>query len=167
MTAGAKNIPKGYCFRFNSGQRCNGCNFNHTCSRCRTGKHPAKRCRSVKRASPVNLIPVVSRLPTPVSPKFLDNLLQGYDKDKREYLVQGFSFGFHLNSKGMSVSSQSTNLKSALENAKIVQEKLNKELLKDRIAGPSDSPPFSNFVCSPIGAVPKKQSGKFRLIHHL
>ena len=67
----------------------------------------------------------------------------------------------------MSVSSQSTNLKSALENAKIVQEKLNKELLKDRIAGPFDSPPFSNFVCSPIGAVPKKQSGKFRLIHHL
>lgn len=34
-------------------------------------------------------------------------------------------------------------------------------------AGPFDHAPFSNFVVSPIGAVPKKASGEVRVIHHL
>lgn len=34
-------------------------------------------------------------------------------------------------------------------------------------AGPFDSPPFANLAVSPIGAVPKKNSAKVRVIHHL
>ena len=34
-------------------------------------------------------------------------------------------------------------------------------------AGPFATPPFPNIVVSPIGAVPKKASGKIRVIHHL
>ncbi|XP_048587466.1 uncharacterized protein LOC125570208 [Nematostella vectensis] len=36
-----------------------------------------------------------------------------------------------------------------------------------RLAGPFDSPPFPVFRVSPLGAVPKKAPGEFRLIHHL
>ena len=36
-----------------------------------------------------------------------------------------------------------------------------------RVAAPFDSPPFPNFQVSPIGLVPKKDSGKFRTIFHL
>ena len=36
-----------------------------------------------------------------------------------------------------------------------------------RLAGPFTDPPFDDLRISPIGLVPKKESGKFRLIHHL
>lgn len=35
------------------------------------------------------------------------------------------------------------------------------------MAGPFDSPPFDNFRVSPVGLVPKKSPGEFRMIHHL
>lgn len=59
------------------------------------------------------------------------------------------------------------NHKSALDNADKVFEKLAKESLKHRIAGPFKKPPFVNLVCSPLGLVPKNVAGKFRLIHDL
>jgi hypothetical protein len=40
-------------------------------------------------------------------------------------------------------------------------------LVARRVAGPFDAPPFDNFVVSPLGLVPKKESNKFRLIHDL
>jgi len=44
---------------------------------------------------------------------------------------------------------------------------INKELNLGRIAGPFIQPPFLNFTVSPLGMVPKKDSGKFRMIHYL
>ena len=41
------------------------------------------------------------------------------------------------------------------------------ECLAGRTAGPFPSPPLPNFVVNPLGAVPKKKSGKWRLILHL
>ncbi|KAM3936673.1 uncharacterized protein RB166_018270 [Leptodactylus fuscus] len=35
------------------------------------------------------------------------------------------------------------------------------------MAGPFSEPPFLNFRVSPLGLVPKKEAGKYRLIHHL
>jgi len=35
------------------------------------------------------------------------------------------------------------------------------------IVGPFSRPPFDNFISSPLGIVPKKTPGEFRLIHHL
>ena len=37
----------------------------------------------------------------------------------------------------------------------------------DRIAGPFDQPPFESFWVSPLGLVPKKVPGEYRMIHHL
>lgn len=49
----------------------------------------------------------------------------------------------------------------------IVSDKVVKELLAGRMAGPLFDPPFSNLHCSPLGLVPKKDPSKFRMIHHL
>ena len=37
----------------------------------------------------------------------------------------------------------------------------------NRLSGPFTSPPFNPFIISPIGLIPKKDSGDFRLIHDL
>ena len=56
---------------------------------------------------------------------------------------------------------------SALENPLAVDAKLKKELDAQRLAGPFQSLPLSPFWVSPLGVVPKKVPGEFRLIHHL
>ena len=61
----------------------------------------------------------------------------------------------------------SKNLISAKENSSEVHRKINAEIEKGRVGGPYKTPPFPNMRCSPIGLVPKKAQGEFRLIHHL
>jgi hypothetical protein len=56
---------------------------------------------------------------------------------------------------------------SANENPGVVGAKLGKEIVAGRIVGPFSHPPFFNFRVSPLGVVPKKIPGEFRLIHHL
>ena len=58
------------------------------------------------------------------------------------------------------------NQRSVRDNLDIVQQKLNKEKAH-RIAGPFVSDLFPNMVYSPLGLVPKKEQGEFRLIHEL
>ena len=45
--------------------------------------------------------------------------------------------------------------------------KIKKETEALRLAGPFESPPFAEFRVSPLGVVPKKVPGEFRMIHHL
>ena len=61
----------------------------------------------------------------------------------------------------------SKNLPSATQHPQVVSETLAKEVELGRVAGPFNSPPFSNLQVSPIGVIPKKHSDKFRLIFHL
>ena len=53
-------------------------------------------------------------------------------------------------------------VKGPLENAK-----LSTELYTDRLAGPFSTPPFPLSRICPLGLVPKKIEGVFRLIQHL
>ena len=62
-------------------------------------------------------------------------------------------------------SSSAKNLLSALENLLVVDAKVKKELEAHGLAGPFLSPPMSPFT--PLGVIPKKEPGEFRLIHHL
>ena len=62
---------------------------------------------------------------------------------------------------------EAPNLLSAVKNPKAVTAKLSKELDAHRLVGPFSSPPFQVFRISPLGLVPKKIEGEFRLIHHL
>ena len=48
-----------------------------------------------------------------------------------------------------------------------VHAKLKKELIMNRIAGPSEEPPIDNFRISPLGCVLKKEQNSFRIIHDL
>ena len=59
------------------------------------------------------------------------------------------------------------NLLSATTYPKAVDEKLAKEIQLGRIVGPFDGQPFPVFHVSPLGLIPKKVPGEFRLIHHL
>ena len=46
-------------------------------------------------------------------------------------------------------------------------DKLRKEIAAGRIVGPYDAPPFQPFHISPLALRPKKQLGKYRLLHNL
>ena len=82
-------------------------------------------------------------------------------------LSTGFKFGFPLHFRGDRVSFFANNPISAQHNSEIVSAKISKELAAGRLAGPFDSPPLPNFRVSPLGVVPKKSPGEYRLIHHL
>ena len=106
-------------------------------------------------------------LPTPVRIERLLPFLCGYDAQVVSFLKNGFTFGFPLHFSGPRVSFYAKNLASAYQNPEIVSAKLDKELQAHRIAGPFKAPPFPTFRVSPLGLVPKKTPGEFRLIHHL
>ena len=86
------------------------------------------------------------------------------------YLVEGFTKGFRIGCLDIPPPSQGIthNLKSAGIYPHIIQSKIDKELVNQRIMGPYDSPPIMpNFRISPLGVVPKKAPGEYRMIHHL
>lgn len=108
------------------------------------------------------------QLPTPIKAINLYHFLKGYDTNLRKFLIDGFTFGFSIKSSFEShATSFPPNHRSACDNPLAVNLKLKKEMSKLRISGPFDTPPFQNFVCSPLGLVPKKEPGQFRLIHDL
>ena len=106
-------------------------------------------------------------LPTPRKVDRLISLLSGYNHSTAEFLYSGFSFGFPIHFQGDRVSSTSKNLVSAFLHPTIVDHKIRKELESHRLAGPFQFPPLRPFCISPLGVVPKKTPGEFRLIHHL
>lgn len=82
-------------------------------------------------------------------------------------LDEGFDIGFFIPHVAGLGSVFSGNLKSAREAPEAVLEKLEKEVGLGRMAGPFSEPPILNLRISPLGLVPKKEIGKFRMIHHL
>jgi hypothetical protein len=116
---------------------------------------------------------------TPVKPKVLYDMLveAGYEEEKAAYLYQGFTNGFRLGLnqpiekickeiKG-NKKRKSSNHKSALQNPRALEEKLIKELKANRMLGPFDNPVLAHTITSPVGLVPKKTPGSFRVIHDL
>ena len=95
-------------------------------------------------------------LVTPVRVGRFEQLLAGYDRALKQYLINAFRFGFRINFIGEITSFEAPNFKSALQNPDILFSKLSKELDTGRIAGPFDTAPFPVFRTSPVGIVPKK-----------
>ena len=86
----------------------------------------------------------------------------------KEKLIHGFTHGFSINSSfSRSELNFPRNYNSARENPVVVQSRIEKELKLGRIKGPFKNAPFLNFVCSPLGLVPKKEPNSFRLFHDL
>ena len=114
------------------------------------------------------LPPALSRpLTTAIKTDKLQTYLEGYPPRSRQYLIEGFRFGFSIDYVGHRSNFVSKNLLSASTNPKAVDEKLAKEIQLGRIVGPFDGHPFPVFHVSPLGLIPKKVPGEFRLIHHL
>jgi hypothetical protein len=108
-----------------------------------------------------------NQIPTSINPQLLACELQGYDPSLTKYLVEGFQFGFKLGCEGDPSHSIHRYHKSIFENPVAVESKLLKELNMGRISKPHLHKPFQDFVCSPLGLVPKKTPGEFRIIHDL
>jgi len=105
---------------------------------------------------------------SPINVNSLLPLLAKYpDQAVAEELAGGFTSGFRLGFKGIRAYRESKNLQSIKLNEKAALEKIQAEVELKRISGPYDKAPFKNFMSSPIGLVPKKETGKFRLIQHL
>ena len=91
----------------------------------------------------------------------------GYDPFKRAFLTKGFSEGFYIPFEGDITEGMCRNHKSALQKPSVVDEKLRIELEAGRVSGPFDHMPLEHLIVSPIGLVPKKEPGLYRLIHDL
>ena len=158
-------VPRGYCWKYHKGLKCVGCNVKHTCPLCQK-THQIINCHNFRN---FNGKPVAANPTPPNSSKGKPTwvLLEGYNFQKRMFLIDGFKYGFHLFSVGQSRSSESPNLLSTPQWPQVVHQKLAKELETHRLAGPFDTPSFPVFRVSPMGIVPKKTPKEFRLIHHL
>ena len=106
-------------------------------------------------------------LPTPIKVNELDQILDGYNTEKRRFLVDGFSQGFTLGYSGPREYSFANNSEATIKNSDLVDRKLQKEIELGRIAGPFQHAPFSNFRISPLAIIPKRVPGEYRLIHNL
>ena len=108
-----------------------------------------------------------SNISTPIKHSILTRYLEGYDNTLSNFLVEGFQFGFKIPYQGARQFRLSPNLPSIKGKESILNQRLQQELLSNRIAGPFTEPPFPNIQVSPLGLVPRKSPGENRLIHHL
>ena len=91
---------------------------------------------------------------TPVNVMALHGLLieSGYNIHKTKFLVNGFSEGFSLGYQGPKIVKRlSPNLKLRVGSDTILWNKLMKEVMTGRVAGPFEDIPFDNYIQSPIG----------------
>jgi hypothetical protein len=97
----------------------------------------------------------------------LEHLLNGYDPQLKNLLIEGLTFGFQIPYMGPQITTVSKNHFSSQQLETVVSDKIRTELSLDRISGPFHKHPFKYFHVSPLGVVPKKDPGQFRLIHDL
>ena len=108
---------------------------------------------------------ISSLAPTPIKVSQLKQLLLKYPNvEARSILIDGFERGFRVKYSGVRRARHSLNLKSVRENIELAKEKLAQEVELGRVAGPFTHPPFEHFQVSPLGLVPKKKPGEYRLI---
>ena len=123
--------------------------------------------------------------PTAVRTDRLASYLNGYPPNETRTLTNGLRHGFRLDTTVIAACPERVvpvdvtvadylkpqdayaNHRSALDNRRAVDRKIEKEVVMGRIAGPFTTSPFDNLIVSPLGAVPKKLTGEYRLIHDL
>ena len=126
--AGSQVAPN-RCYTYNSRGTCpfNPCRYRHQCRFC-GGGHPGIKSPSRKgRPSPNQQGGSVKQVvPSPVSPTRLKWMLQGYDTIATNYLVTGFTVGFHLGCLGapIQLDHHVANMKSAFQLPHVIDAKL-------------------------------------------
>ncbi len=106
---------------------------------------------------------------TPLIPAELGKLLHNYNQAERNYLLQGVTQGFHLEVPPQHWGArEAENLPSAIKFPKLVWDKIQKEVMLGRVAGPYLTCPFEDYIQSPVGLVIKPDKPtEARLIFHL
>ena len=91
-----------------------------------------------------------------------------YNKHEIDFLIEGFTHGFDIGYRGQTqdIQRESPNLKLRVGSERVLWNKVMKEVKLGRFAGPFKSPPYKDYIQSPIGLVPK-DNGDTRLIFHL
>ena len=127
---------------------------------------PRSECPLVK---PNNMAQSVPRtVANTIHVNTLTKELQQYpNKILATYIINGFTYGFSIGYQGPPLANNPPNLKSASKFPRIITEYLATECRAGHTAGPFDTPPFSPIHISPLGVIPKKEPGKWRLIMHL
>ena len=120
------------CYQYNKGERCNRipCPYKHLCLQCKAN-HSKTKCPDIPKT-----------FPSPVLSAKLHDLLFGYDPQKLDYLITGFSHGFHLDCVGPSFSSLSKNHKCTDQFPWVIHDFISEGKLQNRIAGPFSAPPI-------------------------
>lgn len=96
---------------------------------------------------------------TPINVDLLSRWLASYpNQAATQFLINGFQHGFDIGFSGLNQASQPNNLLSARNNPIATERAILKEVTRGHTAGPFHYPPFINFHCSPLGAVPKPNS---------
>lgn len=106
-----------------------------------------------------NLSPV-----TPIDPDHLYHLIRGSPHAYELYI--GFKYGFQIPHAPSPWSQPIRNHQSVSRNPAFIDLYISKELAAGRNIGPFSSLPHGCIV-SPLGLVPKKEAGSFRVIHDL
>lgn len=119
-----------------------------------------------KDKNPINL-DIKNIAKSPINVEFLKKELSYYQHPDKYILLKGFTEGFSLNYSGPHFYTEAKNLKSVNQQPQVVKQKINKEVSLRRVAGPFQNRPIYSLRVSPIGIVPKKEPGEYRLIHHL
>lgn len=99
--------------------------------------------------------------------RMLPYLREYPDRQAAAFLESGFTLGFPIPCSSASSDVVPRNLSSVRLRPEVVSEKLRKEVSLGRMAGPFSFLPVPGLIFSPLGLVPKKDPGQFRLIHHL
>lgn len=86
---------------------------------------------------------------------------------KAAFLVEGFREGFRIPHKPLPLKWSARNHKSASVHHEVLTEYIQSEKTVGRIVGTFQSPPHPYFVSSPLGIIPIKEPGSFRVIHNL
>ena len=116
----------------------------------------------------MNSLDIKNQFPTPVKVSKLQTYLKNYDPISRAQILSGFTHGFDLGYRGHpNCKLKIDNHKSCKDHPDIVEKYLKHETSLGRISGPFDFPPFKIFQINPLGVIPKKDPGKFRLITDL
>ena len=105
--------------------------------------------------------------PTPIDAGALYQHLEGYNQEKREYLFQGFKYGFRLGCNKSPSNNRPKNHFTVDQLPEVAKALIENDREAARYAGPFDKPPFKNFQVSPLKLTPKKKPGEFRLLHNL
>lgn len=106
--------------------------------------------------------------PTQIKLPMLARLLEGYrDRGSAQLLFKGLSEGFRIPAPSPPAPTWDKNLPSVVGMEEVICKKTAKEMMAGRVPCPFTSAPMPNLHISPLGVVPKKMPGEFRLIHHL